>query len=1086
MGVRELVLPSTVTLLFADIEDSAALWETRTEEMDGALKRLDEAVSNAIAAHGGVHPIQQRESDSFVVAFGRASEAVAAALDLQRAPLAPIRLRIGIHTGEVRPRAEGHPYAGPTVNRTARLRDLAHGGQTVLSSAAEGLVADHLPDGAWLTELGTHRLRDLPHPERVAQLCHPDLPSEFPPLRTTDDVVTQGFPVHLTRFVGRAKQIDEVHRLVAGNRLVTLTGSGGVGKTRMAAQVAAQIAGEFGGAWFVDLAPITDPALLPGIVARALGVHDRPGHSMVDTVLRALGGRRALVVLDNCEHLLDATAALVTDLVESCPGVRLMATSREPIRVPGEVSYRVPSLSLSGEAIELFSFRAQLVRPEFRLTDDVDVVTQICERLDGMPLAIELAAARVRAMSPAEIVEGLRDRFQLLTGGARTVSVRQQTLWASVDWSHALLSESERVLFRRLAVFVGYFFFDDARAVVAGTDARRYQVLDELTLLVEKSLVVTIDSGGRTRYRLAETIRQYALEKLEEAGELNAMRARHRDHYTALVALLDDHGHVEYAQRLDRAEVDIDNLRAAYVWSRENSDADKALALASSLLPVWMTRGRIREGRDWLDTALAMLDTRHVEVAGAVRARALAAKALLDIFVDAATGMDQALQGLAIAREVDHPAVLSQALTACGLTAVAVGRAEAAAPYFTEAIEFARAADDRWRLSEILTFQAIGLVVAGSPVAAREAAEEGHQLANSIGDQSGSLWCRWCLGYAQLLRGDLADAVAQFSEVVQEAGEAEVLHRANSLQGLAYALAYQGDVTAARAAADAALESAELGEYFAGMGYSALATVALAAGDVETAQDASEAAWQNLSSALPQSASAQRAFNAQVALASGHLSGARCWCDDAVQSMTGRHLAVALTTRARIAIAEGKREDAERYAHDALACLAGSGAYVDIPDVLECLAELGSDAGSHQEAARLFGAAEAARQHLGVVRFVIYQAGYEESVTRLRDAMGEKDFDSDWAEGSSLSIQEAIAYAQRGRGWRKRPATGWLSLTPTEIDVVRLVGKGLANKDIATRLFVSPRTVQTHLTHVYTKLGITSRVQLAQAAASLT
>lgn len=301
-----------------------------------------------------------------------------------------------------------------------------------------------------------------------------------------------------------------------------------------------------------------------------------------------------------------------------------------------------------------------------------------------------------------------------------------------------------------------------------------------------------------------------------------------------------------------------------------------------------------------------------------------------------------------------------------------------------------------------------------------------------------------------------------------------------------FALAYQGELSAARAAADAALEAAELGEYFAGMGYSALTTAALAAGDVQTAQHASEAAWRNLSLALPLSAAVQRAFNAQAALAGGDLSAARRWCDDAVQSMTGHHLAMALATRARIAVAEGKREEAERDAHKALACAAESGAHLDLPDVLECLAGLASDAGTHHAAARLFGAAEAIRQQIGSVRFAIYRSDYVQSVTALRDAMGEKDFDAAWAEGAALSIKETIAYAQRGHSWRKRPATGWESLTPTEIDVVRLVGEGLANKDIATRLFVSPRTVQTHLTHVYTKLGFTSRLQLAQAAARRT
>ncbi|WP_427198083.1 LuxR C-terminal-related transcriptional regulator [Mycobacterium tuberculosis] len=741
--MSKLLPRGTVTLLLADVEGSTWLWETHPDDMGAAVARLDKAVSGVIAAHDGVRPVEQGEGDSFVLAFACASDAVAAALDLQRARLAPIRLRIGVHTGEVALRDEGN-YAGPTINRTARLRDLAHGGQTVLSGVTESLVIDRLPDKAWLVDLGTHALRDLSRPERVMQLCHPELRIDFPPLRVANDDVAHGLPVHLTRFVGRGAQITEVHRLVTDNRLVTLTGAG-------------------------------------------------------------------------------------------------------------------------------------------------------------------------------------------------------------------------------------------------------------------------------------------------------------------------------------------------------TSDTEGALALASSLLRVWMTRGRIQEGRAWFDSILADENARHLEVAAAVRARALADKALLDIFVDAAAGMEQAQQALVIAREVDEPALLSRALTACGLIAVAVARADAAASYFAEAIDLARAVDDRWRLAQILTFQAVDAVVAGDPVAARPAAQEARELAAAIGDHSNALWCRWCLGYAQLMRGELAAAAAQFGEVVDEAeASQEVLHKANSLQGLAFALAYQGELSAARAAADAALEAAELGEYFAGMGYSALTTAALAAGDVQTAQHASEAAWRNLSLALPLSAAVQRAFNAQAALAGGDLSAARRWCDDAVQSMTGHHLAMALATRARIAVAEGKREEAERDAHKALACAAESGAHLDLPDVLECLAGLASDAGTHHAAARLFGAAEAIRQQIGSVRFAIYRSDYVQSVTALRDAMGEKDFDAAWAEGAALSIKETIAYAQRGHSWRKRPATGWESLTPTEIDVVRLVGEGLANKDIATRLFVSPRTVQTHLTHVYTKLGFTSRLQLAQAAARRT
>ncbi|MCV7125223.1 LuxR family transcriptional regulator [Mycobacterium lacus] len=1068
----ELLPQGTVTLLSADVEGSTRLWDAHPEEMGGAVKRLDEALAGVIAAHGGVRPVEQGGHDSVVVAFTRASDAVAAALDLQRASLAPIRLRIGIHTGEVR-RGDQGDDAGPTITRTARLRDLAHGGQTLLSGTAESLVLDRLPVGAWLVDLGTHRLRDLPRPEPVAQLCHPDLRVEFPPLRMSDDVLAHGFPVHLTRFVGRGAQISEVHQLVAENRLVTLSGPGGVGKTRLAATVTAQAAAEFGGAWFVDLAPITDPNLVPITVARALGLHDQPGRSTRDTVLRFLGGRHALLVLDNCEHLIEAVADLVVGLVEACPGVRLLATSREPIRVPGEVSYRVPPLSVADEAIQMFGSRACQVLPGFRLTEDnVAVVTEICERLDGLPLAIELAAARVRALSLAEILDGLQDRFRLLTGGGRTLSRRHQTLLASVDWSYALLTAPERVLFRRLAVFAGCFFLDDAQAIAGGGDVQRYQVLDELTLLVDKSLVVTEDRGGRTSYRLPETIRHYALERLDEAGEGDVVRARHRDHYTALAALLDDPGCIDYGQRLDHAEMQIDNVRAAFGWSRQNSDAEGALALASSLLPVWMTRGRIREGRAWFDAVFASerahADAGGLAVSAAVRARALADRALLDVFVDAAAGTGQAQHALAIAREVDDPALLARTLTACGLIAVAVARAGVAAEYFAEAIELARALDDRWRLAQILTYRAVDAVVAGCPVAACASAEEGRRLADAIGDRYDSLWCRWCLGWAQLVRGELGAAAAQFRELVDEAEAAhEVMHKANGLQGLSSALVFRGELSAARAAADAALTAADLGEYFAGMGYLA-------------------AAWQNMSVVMSPTAAAQRAFNAEVALADGDLVAARRWCEDAVQSMTGRHLTVALTTRARIAIAEGKRAEAERDAHRALACVTESGAHVDAPDVLECLAGLAGDAGNHQEAARLFGAAKAIRQRFGLVRYAIHQAGYDQSVAALRDAMGVSDFDVGWAEGAALSTGEAIAYAQRGRSWRKRTATGWESLTPTETDVVRLVSEGLANKDIATRLFVSRRTVQTHLTHIYTKLGITSRVQLAQAAAHRT
>jgi predicted ATPase/class 3 adenylate cyclase/DNA-binding CsgD family transcriptional regulator len=1084
LGVSGLLPTGTVTLLLADVEGSTRLWETQPDEMTAALARLNQKVSEIIAERDGVRPVEQGEGDSFVAAFARASDAVAAALEMQRAPLAPIRLRIGVHTGEIQLRDESN-YAGPTINRTARLRDLGHGGQTLLSGTTEDLVADRLPADTWLTDLGTHALRDLPRPERVVQLCHPDLVNDFPPLRISKSSASQRLPVQLTSFVGRDAQMAQVRELLTQSRLLTLTGAGGAGKTRLAIQLAAQLSGEFSdGVWYVDLAPITDPEVVPITVARALGLPDQPGRSTMDTLTRFVADHQMLIVLDNCEHLLDASAALVNALLAAAAGLTLLTTSREPIGVAGEVSWRVPSLSLANEAVELFTDRARHVRPDFAVSDDnAATVGEICRRLDGLPLAIELAAARVRALSLVEILDSLHDRFRLLTGGARSAVRRQQTLRASVDWSHALLTEPERVLFRRLAVFLGGFDLDAAQTIAGSGEVERYQVLDQLSLLVDKSLVVVADdSRGRTRYRLLETVRQYTLEKLGESGEADAVRWRHRDYYTSMAASFDAPAGSDYDQRLEQAELEIDNLRAAFAWSCENADTELALVLASSVQPLWQARGRLREGLAWFDTVLTDEVAQDAGVAAAVRARSLADRAVLATVAVTTGGMDQAQQALALARDIDDPAVLARALTACGLTAAY--NADLAGAYFAEAIELARELDDKWRLSQILTLQATAAIAAGDPIEARVAAEEGCDLADAIGDRFNSRHCRMCLGLAQVAQGELAGAAAQFRAVAAEAEAAhDALHEAISLAHQGTALARQGDTDAARAAVEASLESGcEFGGLAASVGYFALANTALAVGDVGAALAAATATWEH-GSVLPGYAAHLRPIIAQATLAGGDLIAARRWADDAVATPTGYVLIQALSTRARVAIAQGEQEQAERDAHDALPLAAEIKAYLFIPDTLECLAVLAGEAGSHREAARLFGAAEAIRGRMSIVRFKVWDAGYEASVAALRNAMGQQDFEATWAEGAALSTDEAIGYAQRGRGERKRPASGWASLTPAELDVVRLVSDGLANRDIAARLFVSPRTVQTHLTHVYTKLGLSSRVQLVQEAA---
>ena len=988
LGVSGLLPTGTVTLLLADVENSTGLWESQPEAMTAAFERLDQALSDLLAAYGGVRPVEQGEGDSFVVAFARASDAVACALELQRAPLAPISLRIGLHTGEVQLRDEGN-YIGPTINRTARLRDLAHGGQTVLSSTTEALVSEALRSDVWLTDLGTHELRGVARPERVVQLCHPDLRNDFPPLRTAKSVAVHNVPSQFTSFVGRGAQLGEVGKLLAGNRLVTLTGAGGAGKTRLGVEVANQVAGDYGeGVWYVDLAPITDPDLVAVEVARALGLPDQPGRSTAETLLQFVRDRQMLVVLDNCEHLLDACAELVVGLLSGATGLTLLATSREQIGVPGEATWRVPSLSVADEAIELFADRARLAQTGFVVTDDnAATVAEICARLDGMPLAIELAAARVRALSVGEILDSLHDRFRLLTGGARTAVRRQQTLRASVDWSHALLTETERILFRRLAAFLGGFDLDAAQAVAGADGLARYQVLEQLTLLVDKSLVVAENIRGRTRYRLLETVRQFALEKLGESGEADVVRTRHRDYYTTLAALLDTPTVGTHERRLEQAETEIDNLRAAFGWSRENSDTELALALASSLQPFWLARGRLREGLAWFDTGLADLsenNAQHLEVAAAVRARALADKAVLDTWAGAAASMDQAEQALAIAREVDEPALLVRTLSACGLIAGLGNHAEVARGRFAEAIGLARALDDQWRLSQILAWQAIGAHTAGDLIGMRAAAEEGRDLADAIGDGFNSRVCRFYLGGAQLQRGDLAGAAAQFGEV---AAEAEVAHdeirRLSSLVGQSTALALQGEVAAARTAAGAILAGgAELGGRFAVVGHVVLGFAALAAGDFAAAHEAREAALQYPIVVSGGVAALHRRWNAEAALAERDLAAARRWADEAVSTTTGGWLMWALTTRARVAIAQSEPEQAERDAHDALARAADMQARSGVANTLECLAALIGDGGSAREAARLLGAATAIRQRIGEVRFKIYDADYQASVRR--------------------------------------------------------------------------------------------------------
>jgi predicted ATPase/class 3 adenylate cyclase len=733
----------TVTFLFTDLESSGRLWEEHPEAMKGALARHDEILRDVIESHGG--QVVKMTGDGGYAVFATAHEAIEAAVAVQLAVAeerwegtGPLRVRMGVHTGHAEQRAGD--YFGPAVNRAARLMSVAHGGQVVISGASEELSSDALPESVTTTDLGEHRLRDLGHLEHVFQVLHPGLDRDFPPLRSMEAYPSNLRP-QLTSFVGRDRELGRIREALGGGRLVTLTGVGGVGKTRLAVQVAADSLAEYAdGVWLCELAAAGEPAAMLQVVAAALSVQPRAEVPLETRIRDFLRTKRVLVILDNCEHVLDAACSFVDDVLRECSGVRILATSREALDVAGERVIRVRSLPLPGDAdnvgqvastdaVRLFAERAAAVDPEFVVSSaNAASVAGICRRLDGIPLALELAACRVVSLRPAEITALLDERFRLLTGGRHGAVERHQTLRAAVDWSYSLLGGAEQLVFDRLGVFAGSFD-EAAAAAVVDEDLDAWTVREVLASLVRKSMLNPLAADEATsRYQLLETLRAYARERLEARGEPDEVRRRHARFYAERA----DQQRQAMRAGIGLAAVyrttllDVDDTRAAISWaldSPEPDDGELALRIAARL------GGAVPSIRraTGVEADAARLFQRAQDSSPRLKADILAGLAMDALFVDG--DLDRAAnlarQGIACMTQ-DSMLMPYLVLSFCAL---ARGQPDDARQTVAEAQrQFDMPVNRGW--FEMLAARVE--TAAGNPIAARRHAETAIQLARRI------------------------------------------------------------------------------------------------------------------------------------------------------------------------------------------------------------------------------------------------------------------------------------------------------------------------------------------------------------------
>ena len=732
----------TVTFFFTDVEGSTNLLERLGAGYQDVLVEHHQLLRSVFAEHGGVEVDTQ--GDAFFVAFTSANAAALAAAEAQRRlRAADLAVRIGLHSGEATVAETG--YIGTDVHRAARICAAAHGRQIVLSQATRELVEDELPDELALRDLGEHRLKDLTRPQRLHQLLIAGLPSEFPPLRTLEQRPTN-LPIQQAPLIGRERELRETRELLAQTQLLTLTGPGGTGKTRLAIQLAAEVLEEYDdGAFFVDLANVGNPDLVVPTVAEALGIKERGGVMLREAVAEHIGGKQLLLVLDNVEQVVEAAPDIGSWLAVASDS-KVLATGRTPLRLAREQEYPVSPLG-DDAAVELFAERAQAVRPSFALNGDRAVVAEICARLDALPLAIELAAARVKLLPPSKLLERLEQRLPLLTGGARDAPERHQTLRATIDWSFRLLDEEEQELLAQLSVFTGGFTLEAAEAVCEAT-------IDALASLVDKSLIAEREGvDGDPRFAMLETVREYARERLGEWGEANVLAKRHAEYFLSLAEEAAQGAPDEDSEKAAGVYLELDNLRRALAWFVASGDVERELRFATASFWSLWSRAKLRELQGWLISAL-----------------------------DRAPGADAELRG--------------RALGAAALAAANLGEVEVAREYARQSLALARERNDKrqieWAL-RVLTFDEPDLEER------RRLLDECEHLLREVGSDAGLAWVTWLRGIAFLDEGAYEEARGRFEEAAAIfGGLGRRWEMTNAAVATAYALIGERQHTAAR------------------------------------------------------------------------------------------------------------------------------------------------------------------------------------------------------------------------------------------------------------------------------------------------